>query len=156
MASEDPRWTVRRACPDDAPRIQALYRQLVNNPAVHVSPVRLREIADDPQTFLLVCAWGDAVCATALVSLCRDAMFGTRPFAVVENVVVDTDRRGTGIGELLVRHIERLCAERDCSKLMLLSSIHRADAHRFFEKMGFRGGIKRGFVKYSREFGAMP
>jgi hypothetical protein len=36
----------------------------------------------------------------------------------------------------------------DCSKIMLLSSIHRTQAHAFFERAGFKGDSKRGFVKY--------
>jgi len=143
---------VRQAGPDDAACIQGLYRQLVDNPAVHVSPARLQEIADDPQTLLLVCDVDGVLRATALVSLCRDAMFGTRPFAVIENFVVAAECRNAGIGEFLMRHVERFCADRACSKIMLLSAIARADAHRFYEKLGFHGDRKRGFVKYSREF----
>jgi len=36
--------------------------------------------------------------------------------------------------------------------MMLLSSAFRADAHRFFEHVGFRADLKRGFVKYRRQF----
>jgi hypothetical protein len=35
-----------------------------------------------------------------------------------------------------------------CTKLMLLSSVTRAEAHSFFARIGFDGQKKRGFVKY--------
>jgi hypothetical protein len=35
---------------------------------------------------------------------------------------------------------------------MLLSSQEREDAHRFFERSGFVGSAKHGFVKYRRNF----
>jgi hypothetical protein len=35
---------------------------------------------------------------------------------------------------------------------MLLSSASRADAHKFFEHVGFRADLKLGFVKYRRQF----
>jgi hypothetical protein len=35
---------------------------------------------------------------------------------------------------------------------MFLSSAEREQAHRFFERMGFAGALKRGFVKYRRHF----
>lgn len=143
---------IRCAGPADASDVQALYRQLVDNPAISVSPERIRQVAEDPRTALLVGEIDGTVGATALVSLCQDVMFDARPFAVVENLVVDARWRGQGVGASLFRHIEGFCVDRDCSKIMLLSSIGRVDAHRFFERMGFRGGAKRGFVKYRREF----
>ncbi|MEC5386021.1 GNAT family N-acetyltransferase [Uliginosibacterium sp. H3] len=144
--------SVRLAEPGDAGRIAELYAQLVNDPAVVVLPERITELARDRNTRLLVCEQLGNVCGTALLSFCADAMFGRQPFAVVENVVVGTHLRGQGIGSALMRHIELLCLEADCSKIMLLSSAHREDAHRFFERAGFASTSKRGFVKYRRAF----
>ena len=136
--------TVRLAKPEDAGPIDALYRQLVNNPAVRVLP--------DPNTGLFVCEHLGRVEGTALVSLCADVMFGTQPFAVVENIVVNGAIRNMGLGAALLRHIEAFCVAHDCSKIMLLSATPRIDAHRFFERAGFEGSAKRGFVKYRRQF----
>ncbi|MNR35046.1 hypothetical protein D3C85_1528660 [compost metagenome] len=51
-----------------------------------------------------------------------------------------------------MREVEAFCAASDCSKIMLLSSVEREDAHRFFERCGFDASIKRGLVKYRRSF----
>ncbi|MNY55522.1 Acetyltransferase (GNAT) family protein [compost metagenome] len=79
-------------------------------------------------------------------------MYGRQPFAVVENIVVDLAARNRGVGAALMREVETFCAEGDCSKIMLLSSVDRTDAHRFFERCGFDASIKRGLVKYRRSF----
>ena len=144
--------TLRKAEPADARSIEALYRQLVSNPSVSVLPERIAQIGQDPNTALFVCVAEGCVRGTALVSLCADAMFQFQPFAVVENVVVDSDRRSAGIGTALLRHVEAFCRQADCSKIMLLSSSGREPAHRFFERMGFAGSVKKGFVKYRRQF----
>jgi GNAT superfamily N-acetyltransferase len=144
--------TVRRAMPDDAEKIAALYEQLVGNSPVAVQPERIAQIGRDKNTLLLVCGYRDDVCGTALVSLCADVMFSFQPFAVVENVVVDASVRGHGFGRTLFKNIEAFCLSRDCSKIMLLSSAEREPAHRFFERAGFSGAAKRGFVKYRRDF----
>ena len=89
-----------------------------------------------------------------LVCLCADVMFGRRPFAVVENIVVDAPARGQGVGAELLREVDRFCRAADCSKIMLLSASERSDAHRFFERAGYAGDRKRGFVKYRNAFGA--
>jgi GNAT superfamily N-acetyltransferase len=51
-----------------------------------------------------------------------------------------------------VAAIEAFCAAQGCTKIMLLSARQREDAHRFFERCGFQGDSKRGFVKYRRQF----
>nr|WP_295785107.1 GNAT family N-acetyltransferase [Rhodoferax sp.] len=144
--------TIRTALPTDAQRITELYRQLVGHPAVTVQPERIAAVANDRNTALLVCEYQGEVQGSALVSLCADVMFGTQPFAVVENVVVDTCMRSQGMGAALLRHIEAFCLANDCSKIMLLSSFQREQAHRFFERAGFVGSTKRGFVKYRSAF----
>jgi GNAT superfamily N-acetyltransferase len=146
--------TIRNARPSDAERIAEFYRQLVGNPAVAVQPERLLAVSGDPNTALFVCDLDGQVQGSGLVSLCADVMFGLQPFAVVENVVVNEAVRGQGLGTRLLRHIETFCLAKNCSKIMLLSSIQREQAHRFFEKAGFAGSSKRAFVKYRRQFQA--
>lgn len=143
---------VRRAVPDDAGRIDALYGQLVGNTPRCVLPERIRELSENLKTMLLVAELDGRVCGTLLVSLCDDVMFNRQPFAVVENIVVDAAARNHGVGAGLLREAEAFCAASDCSKIMLLSSMERTDAHRFFERCGFDGSIKKGLVKYRRSF----
>ncbi|WP_018604592.1 GNAT family N-acetyltransferase [Uliginosibacterium gangwonense] len=145
----------RQALPADSIQIAVLYRQLVNNPVVDVLPERVAELAADEDTALFVCEHHEIVVATALVALCKDVMFRAQPFAVVENVVVDEACRGQGIGAALLRQVDAFCLSKNCSKIMLLSSAYREDAHRFFERAGFVAASKRGFVKYRSAFQAV-
>ena len=152
------RITVRRARAPDAAAVAMLYAQLVANPAMQVLPERLDELHASADAALLVATEDatrdDALVGTVFVAWCPDAMFGRRPFAVVENIVVDAVARGRGIGAALLAEVERLCLARDCSKIMLASAIERADAHCFFERSGYAGDRKRGFVKYRNAFAA--
>jgi predicted N-acetyltransferase YhbS len=147
---------VRRAAPHDAQVIEALYQQLVSNPAVSVSPERIRQVSQDPHTALFVGELDGVVVGTALVSLCADVMFQSQPFAVVENIIVDSSSRNTGIGGVLMGEIESFCLNAECSKIMLLSSIDRIQAHRFFEREGYSASFKHGFVKYRRQLKRVP
>jgi N-acetylglutamate synthase-like GNAT family acetyltransferase len=151
MAANHTDVTVREAKDTDAHAIAALYQSLVTDSKITVLPERLRVIADDPHTYLLVCEVDGSVCATALISFCLDAMYGYQPYAVIENVVVAAPRRHQGIGSRLFAHIEDLCQHHHCSKMMLLSGNERVNAHRFFERCGF-SATKHGFVKYRRDF----
>lgn len=143
---------VREARPEDAVRLSELYNQLVNNPAVKVEPEQIQALHDDSRSKLFVCDNQGNVVGSALVSLCSDVMFSKQPFAVVENVIVDVAARGLGVGTALFQAIEVFCVNTNCSKIMLLSSSQRFDSHAFFEKQGFKGAVKRGFVKYRSAF----
>lgn len=143
---------VRKAKPEDALRLSELYNQLVNNTAINVEPEQIQVLYDDERSKLLVCEYLGHVVGSALVSLCSDVMFRKQPFAVVENVIVDVAAQGQGVGSALFQEIEIFCVNTDCSKIMLLSSAQRLDSHAFFEKQGFKGSVKRGFVKYRSAF----
>jgi hypothetical protein len=47
-----------------------------------------------------------------------------------------------------MRAVEDQARTNGCTKLMLLSSATRIEAHSFFSQIGFDGEKKRGFVKY--------
>lgn len=143
---------VRSAAVSDTEAVEALYRILVNDSNVCVSADHLRSILEDQKTILLVAERSGSVVGTALVCICSDVMYRDQPFAVVENIVVAPESRGNGVGAALLRSVERLCREKNCSKIMLLSSVERAEAHQFFERVGFQGSRKKGFVKYRRQF----
>lgn len=139
---------VRRAVAGDAVAVGRLYAELVANPALDVQPAQLAELAADPRHALLVFERDGIVLGTVLVALCADAMFGHRPFAVVENIVVAAAARGKGVGAALLREVDRFCLAADCTKIMLLSAAHRADAHAFFARCGYDATKKQGFVRY--------
>jgi N-acetylglutamate synthase-like GNAT family acetyltransferase len=144
--------SIRRAVADDAVAIQSLYRELVDDSEVRVLPEQIEALATAPDSFLLVAEANGAVCATALLNICADTMYQFQPFGVVENVVVTQRLRGHGLGRQLLAHVEQLAVARDCSKLMLLSSARRHEAHAFFRRCGFAGDTKNAFVKYRSQF----
>lgn len=61
----------------------------------------------------------------------------------VDELVVDSDYRGRGVGSRLLREVMRLAQSKGCVRLELDSAFHREEAHRFYEKQGFS---KRAFL----------
>jgi ribosomal protein S18 acetylase RimI-like enzyme len=59
-------------------------------------------------------------------------------FGFVEDVVVDEDARGQGIGEALVRACLRLAAEQGARRVELHSGNHRQAAIRLYQRVGFK------------------
>ena len=139
---------IREAEPADAPAIEALYRTFVRNSAIRVLRTRVAAIRADTMNFLLVADDTGRIVGTAHLTMCMDAMFADAPYAVLENVVVTPDARHGGIGRALLARVDEIARANECTKIMLLSSTERADAHRFFVREGFDDDRKRGFVKY--------
>ena len=143
---------VRRARASDALMIQTLYRELVPNSPVAVLPERIAAFEDSSTSYLLVADSRAEILGVLLLTICPDVMYRSQPFGGLENLVVSESSRGRGIGTLLMDDAQRISQEQDCSKMLLLSSVHRVDAHRFFVLQGFSGDAKRGFVKYRYKF----
>ena len=59
------------------------------------------------------------------------------PLGILEDVVVDPDLHGQGIGRAMMEHALDICRDRGCYKLMLSSHLGRRDAHAFYEALGF-------------------
>lgn len=132
----------------DAPKIQKLYLELVGDPNIHVEENAVASLEKNNDNFLLVAEVDSNFVGTAFMTICRDVMYGTQPFAVLENVVVATETQGLGVGKALLAEVKSICKARRCTKIMLLSSAKRTQAHKFFEKNGYLGDTKRGFVNY--------
>ncbi|TWA85096.1 acetyltransferase (GNAT) family protein [Azospirillum brasilense] len=58
--------------------------------------------------------------------------------ATVEAVKVDGALRGQGIGSAMMRHAIALARAEGCVMVQLTSQTRRTDAHRFYERLGFR------------------
>ena len=149
---------VRRAQPRDAPTIEALYKLLVpGDDNISVDPERLATLENDTTNYLLVVELGGVVSGSAFLTICLDPMYGFQPYGVIENVVVLPTVRRRGVGAELMSGLEQVARGARCTKLMLLSSHSRADAHAFFNRIGFDGERKRGFVKYlNKSAGRFP
>jgi N-acetylglutamate synthase-like GNAT family acetyltransferase len=140
---------VRRAQRRDAQTIEGLYRLLVPGDGnISVAPDRVTALENDPNNHLIVVEVGGLVSGSAFLTICLDPMYGFQPYGVIENVIVMPAARGQGLGAALMASLEQRARAARCTKLMLLSTSTRLDAHAFFVRTGFDGELKRGFVKY--------
>jgi GNAT superfamily N-acetyltransferase len=105
---------IREAGAQDAGALQRLYEVLVpGNPRIRVLPERLEGLRGDASNFCFVDERDGEVVGTVLLHLCPDVMFGERPYALLENLVVEPGARGRGVGRALLEHAERV-ARRCC------------------------------------------
>ncbi|WP_026996273.1 GNAT family N-acetyltransferase [Flectobacillus major] len=59
------------------------------------------------------------------------------PSGIVEDVAVQVDQQGKGIGKAMMQFAMAICQESGCYKLVLSSNQRRTEAHAFYESLGF-------------------
>jgi predicted N-acetyltransferase YhbS len=138
--------TIRDAIEEDLPRIVELLAQLsLDGPREELGPplpetyrAAFRDVLADAKQRQLVLEDGGRIVGLTTLIIVPNLSHQGRPWAQVENVVVDSEQRGSGLGEQLMRHAIDLAREAGCYKLVLTSNKGRADAHRFYSRAGFR------------------
>ncbi len=137
---------MRPATEADLPHIIELLAQLsLDAPRERPGPPlaesyrrAFQEIEADTRQQLFVVEDAGRVVGTACLIIVPNLSHEGTPYALVENVVVDEGERSAGYGELLMRHAIAEARRAGCYKLSLTSNKQRADAHRFYQRLGFR------------------
>ena len=117
--------------------LQRLVPQLTSN---HPPPTpdHLRELISSEASTILAARYPNA--RAPIVGLLTLVLYrvptGTR--ARIEDVVVDEELRGKGIGERLVRHALELAREAGADGVALTSNPKREAANRLYRRLGFK------------------
>lgn len=134
---------IRRARKSDLPRLQELYDQLhLNNYLSFRVPkpklaAAFDRVARDRNHTILVAEVAGKIIGTCHVIIVPHLGHALKPFAIVENVVVDASARSSGIGHHLMAAAGELARRRGCYKLALTSNIARPRAHQFYKRLGW-------------------
>jgi N-acetylglutamate synthase-like GNAT family acetyltransferase len=132
---------VRKATQRDIQRILELYEELTEEKIDISSDTAKRvfsEIALMPGHEFLVVEKDGTVVGTLCLQIMPNLSHNARPWAILENVVVDSNCRREGTGRLLIEYALSRCREAGCYKVQLLSNKKRQEAHNFYRSMGFQ------------------
>lgn len=86
---------------------------------------------------LIVGEAGGRIVATCQLTFISGLSLKAARRAQVESVRVASDMRGQGVGEALLAEAERRARAAGCTLLQLTMNRSRADAKRFYERIGF-------------------
>ncbi|HEY6298920.1 MAG TPA: GNAT family N-acetyltransferase [Candidatus Binatus sp.] len=142
---------IRRARLGDERGIEELYRQLhegdYKSPGAANMRRAMRAVMRRTDQVLLVAVEHGKVVGTNHVLIFKHLARALRPAAIVENTVVDSRSRGTGVGDRLMEAALEIARRHRCYKVALTSNRKRPGAHRFYEKFGMRR-THRGYSLY--------
>lgn len=142
--------TIRRAAVEDLDRLLSLYAYLHDQddpPPPHPELERVwQEMLARPGLHCLIGECAGQLAASCVLVIIPNLTRGTRPYALIENVVTHPDFRRRGFARAILEHALHIAWEAGCYKVMLLSSADRAGAHGLYEQVGFERGVKVGFI----------
>jgi len=97
------------------------------------------QIDNDPKHELIVAELNGEVIGTLHLIYIPSISFQGGLRAQVESVRVDKKCRGQGIGSEMMKWVIERVRERDAHLVQLTTHKSREDAHRFYERLGFKG-----------------
>jgi GNAT superfamily N-acetyltransferase len=127
---------IRRAQPTDTEAIRALIVQLDYEPPAALEE-KIRQLSNHPDEVLLVYELeAEVVAFLSLHFIPQIAIDGD--FARISYFAVKDTARSHGIGQELEAYITRLARERNCDRIEVHCQTRRTDAHRFYERQGYK------------------
>jgi len=91
-----------------------------------------------PECDIYVALTGNGeVVGTFQIHFLNGLAFKGRPRVELESVHVREDRRGTGVGRLMMDHAEALARDAGACMIQLTSNREREGAHHFYRRLGF-------------------
>ena len=132
---------IREASEADLPAILGLYAQPDLDDGDVLPLVQAQQILARfkryPAYKLYVAADGEEIVGSLALLIMDNLGHRGAPSGVVEDVVVEPERQGEGIGRQMMAFALDRARDRRCYKLALSSNLSRERAHRFYESLGF-------------------
>lgn len=94
-------------------------------------------IEADPNQLLVVAQADDIIIGCLQITYIPGLSYTGMWRGQIEGVRVASDRRGSGLGQAMVRWAIEQCRTRGCGMVQLTADKSRHDAHRFYESLGF-------------------
>ncbi|EGO62483.1 GNAT family N-acetyltransferase [Acetonema longum] len=134
----------------DMEQLAALGEELTGKkPHMPQLKIILDKICSDPN-YILIGAKSERgqLLGSVMGILCLDIVGQCQPFMVLENLIVRRNSRRQGVAKQLVGYLEDYARDKNCYFIMLTSLAKRAEAHAFYESIGYAKGMVQGFKKY--------
>ena len=131
---------VREVAPTDAPEVARLFAELGYSWPTHTIAARLAAfLATGEHALVATRPLAQAPLLGVLTLHITPVLHRAGPVGRLTSLVVDESARGQGVGRALVASAEHYFAAHGCVMVEVTSNKRRADAHAFYEHLGYSG-----------------
>ena len=132
----------------DIPQLALLYKYFWNEESNIQKMEKMFEKLRNNDSYIFLCAVeNDKLIGSVMGIICNELYGNCDPFLLVENMIIDINYRGKGIGKKLFTELEKLAKEKKCSQIILVTESNRSDACGFYESLGFDSTKNKGYKK---------
>jgi GNAT superfamily N-acetyltransferase len=136
---------------DDIPQLAELYKQFWGEDSdIDKMKIKFIKLQKSDTHILLSAVEQNQLIGSVTGIVCEELYGDCRPFLVVEDMVVDKNKRKQGVGKALFSELERLAKNKNCTQIILVTESDRIDACSFYESMGFHPTANKGYKKKLR------
>ena len=137
---------IRRAEEADLPAIVAMLaddplgrgREDTSEPLAKAYRDAFAAVDADPNQFLAVMTEGSRIIGTLQITYLAGLSLQGALRGQIEAVRIADDRRGERLGQRLLEWAVEECRRRGCRLVQLTTNKSRQDAHRFYDRLGFK------------------
>lgn len=145
-----PNSVVRLIQKDELPKLLHLYRHLhAEDPELefnHELDQLWNEILADQYMKVIVVETEGELVASCVLNILKNLTRNARPYGVIENVITHSEHRRHGYGRMAINRAVEIAGQQNCYKVMLLTGSKKEEVHHFYETLGFKRGLKTGYL----------
>lgn len=135
---------------DELDKLMTLYRFLhEEDPVVRDSDLLRKHwdsIFKDENLLYVVAEKGGTLVSSCTLTIIKNLTRGLKPYGLIENVITHPSFRNKGYGTKVLKEAVRLAGDRECYKVMLMTSSKKKETLEFYEKAGFEKDKKTAFI----------
>lgn len=144
---------VRPLKKSDVPALLELYRQYDTDIPPQEAEKAILEtwpkIEQNENIFYLAGEYDQQMVSTCFLLIIPQFTRSGRPYGLIENVITHPSFRKQGVATAVLESAIQLAWNHDCVQVMLLTGNKKPEATRLYEKVGFKQGIKKGYIIYN-------
>lgn len=139
---------LREANFNDLRDLVNLYNQLVNYQKMLIDDsveTSYRKLLSLSNYHIFVATVEEQVVSTCTLIIVPNLTHHQRPYAIIENVVTDSNWRGLGYASNLLKYAKQIARQENCHKILLQTRSPKDEVLNFYRKNGFTDKETTGF-----------
>lgn len=142
---------IREVAENDYNGLMKLYMQLHDNsyPEKDSEMTKLwNRILEDKDHHIIVAEEDGKIVSSCVCVIVPNLTHSQRPYALIENVITDTEYRKKGLATACLDYARELALRENCYKMMLLTGSKEDSTLRFYERAGYNRNDKTAFIQW--------
>lgn len=142
---------VREAKNTDLDGVLHLYTQLHDNEYpedIDLVKSLWLQIIEDKNHYIVVAEKEGKIVSSCVIVIINNLTHGQRPYALIENVITDSEFRKKGLASACMEYAKAIAKEKNCYKIMLLTGSKEEKTLRFYENLGYNKRDKTAFIQW--------